>query len=117
MKLAGLFLTVVFLVFTVAVSAQEEMSVKTEDKLRSELEQKAKNLTEEVLLEIPQLESNESRIILSTLVIDLLWSEDEKRARQIARETAVKLRAELSPTLEKEPDIRGYLLYPPRQSG
>ena len=98
-------------------AAQENSASPPKDKARLELEQKTVALAEEALLEIPALESQENQIVVLTLAVDLFWSRDEKRARQLARETAAKIRVVLAPALEKDEEIRSHLLYSPLRYG
>ncbi|HEY8562087.1 MAG TPA: hypothetical protein VIL74_17065 [Pyrinomonadaceae bacterium] len=101
--------------FVLSISAQENSPVRTPDEPGAALENQAAALIDEILLEIPQLESKENQIAAATLAIDLIWQRDEQRARALARETAAKIRSELVPILEKDELLRAYLLYPPHQ--
>jgi hypothetical protein len=97
------------LFFTLSIGAQEIAEAKS----KSTSEQKVSALIEDILLETPLLESKENRITLSTLMVDLLWSRDEKRARQLAVETADLLRLELAPKDES----RSMTQFPPLRYG
>ncbi len=101
---------VILLTFLFSSFGQEN----PKDRSRAELEQKAIELADEALLEISSLDSAENRIFLQILAVDLLWKRDEKRARQIARETAEKIHAVLVPPLENKA-VSAYLLYPPME--
>lgn len=113
MKHSKVFLIAVLLGFIFSIPAQETSPAVTPDDSRAALEQKAAALVEEILLEIPQLESKESQVTISTLLIDLLWKTDEKRARALALETSAKIRSELSPVPEKDEQPRASFFYPP----
>ncbi|MDQ3181496.1 MAG: hypothetical protein M3Q33_13375 [Acidobacteriota bacterium] len=117
MKLLCLAVFFAFSSFIFPITAQEKPISEAADKVRLELKQKAFALAEEVLLETPTLDSKENQIVILTLATDLFWSSDEKRARQLAQETAAKIRSELVPLLEKEEEIRSHLLYSPRRFG
>ncbi len=110
-----LFLIITIGTFIFSISAQEKSSSDLKDKPRPELEEKAKGIIEEVLLELPQLESKENQLIISIMVIELIWLKDERQARQMAQETAEKLRAEFSPTVENQEAVRYAMIYPPRR--
>ena len=107
----------VFTIFSITTVAQEKPATESSDKARQELVQKALSLAEEVLLEMPSLESKENQIVLLILATDLFWSSDEKRARQLALEAAAKIRSELSPALEKSEEVRSHLMYSPLRFG
>lgn len=115
MKHSFLFLIITIGTFIFSISAQEKSSSDIKDKPRPELEEKAKGIIEEVLLELPQLESKENQLIFSTMIIDLIWLKDEKQARQMAQETAEKFRAEFSPTGENQDTVRYAMIYPSRR--
>lgn len=113
MKHLRLFLFIALLSFVISIPAQENPPAETPVKTRSELEEKASALVDEILLEIPQLESKENQITAATLMIDLLWNRDENRARELALKTAAKINSALSPVFEKDEQLRAFLLYPP----
>ena len=115
MKRPRLFLLIALIGFIFSISAQENPLSETPVKNRTEFEEKASALVDEILLEIPQLESKENQITATTLMIDLLWKRDEKRARELALETAAKIRSALSPVFEKDEQLRAFLMYPPMQ--
>lgn len=75
--------------------------------------QKINALFNEILLETPLLKSKENQILILTHVIDLLWMRDEKKARQLTRETADKLRSELDP----EKVTESFYIYSPKMFG
>src|SRR3712207_4240818 len=102
MKHSRIFLIIAILGFVFSISAQEKPPAET-------LEEKALALVDEIALEIPQLESKGNQIAASTLLIDLLWKRDEKRARELARKTAAKISSELSPTIGKDEQLRSFL--------
>lgn len=98
-------LTLLFLVF---VTGGREKTF-AQEKSQTSSEQKTAALIDEILLETPMLASKENRITIYTLIADLLWSRDEKRARRIAAETADLLRTELAPN----DDSNSMLQFPP----
>ena len=98
------------LIFSSTVKGYSFLLVKNKTQL--ELEKKAVAIAEEALLELSSLESSENQIVVLTLAADVFWTRDEKRARQMAQETAAKIRAALNPTLENNEAVRAYLVYP-----
>ncbi len=98
------------LIFSSTVKGYSSLLVKNKTQL--ELEKKAVAIAEEALLELSSLESSENQIVVLTLAADVFWTRDEKRARQMAQETAAKIRAALNPTLESNEAVRAYLVYP-----
>lgn len=90
-----------FMILVLLINVSVGQSELAEDtKGEPNLERHTSSLIEEVLLENSLLKSKENQIFVAALMIDLLWSRDEKLARQIAREAAEKIRAELSPNKE-----------------
>ena len=87
--------------FLLAFGIQEK--VFSQENPKSASEQKFDSLINEILLETPMLPSKENRITIYVLTADLLWSRDEKRARQIAVEAADILRTELVPDENSRP--------------
>ena len=102
MKTHFLHICLSILLFSLLINGQENASAKSNSENISAL-------IEEILLETPMLEIKENRITISTLMVDLLWSRDEKRARQIAAETADLLRTELAP----DDESRSMQQFPP----
>jgi hypothetical protein len=99
--------------FIFSTSAQEKTSSDVNYRPSAALGEKARELLEEVLLELPALESKENQIVASTILIDLIWRQDEKRARQLARETAAKIRSVLAPASEKTEEAPDFPVYSP----
>lgn len=93
----------VLLLLAVPVFSQE---AGEKEKSRLELETKAVALVEQAISDSSVLKLPENRVFILAAAIDLLWKNDEKRAREIARTVADELQAMIQPVYDDEKTAR-----------
>ena len=92
MKLASIALVLFVSAFVCpTVFAQETVASSEKEKARQELEQKALSLLNRTAEEAAALKLPENRIYILTLTAELLWSREEKRARQYFQNAASEI--------------------------
>lgn len=95
-----------FLLFITVISAQnvgQANNTKQAEEAKAEIEKRATALLERITEQSQSLKLTENRIYVKTTTAEILWTRDEKRARQLYSEAASEISSAMNESSDEEP--------------